>query len=53
MKKFYIALSLLCCFATGLANAETYEYPRAEPLPQDDTANFLRDSDLLTGLTSI
>lgn len=49
MKKFYIALILLCGFATRLANAETYEYPRAAPLPQDDTANLLRDSDLLTG----
>jgi hypothetical protein len=49
MKKRYITLSLLCCLATGLANAETYEYPRAEPLPQDDTANLLRDTELLTG----
>lgn len=49
MKKIFLALSLMCGFAAERVNAEIYEYPRAAPLPQDDTANLLRDTDLLTG----
>lgn len=49
MKKTYAAVALLWLCASTLANAETYDYPRAEPLPQDDTANLQRDPALLTG----
>ncbi|MDP9766901.1 Rap1a/Tai family immunity protein [Kosakonia cowanii] len=32
-----------------LAETKTYEYPRAESLPEDDTSVFPRDPALLTG----
>lgn len=44
-----IAASLLAASTLAMADSETYSYPRADALPQDDTSNFLRDPALLTG----
>lgn len=49
MKGHYAALSLLWICTAGMVNAETYDYPRPDPLPQDSTSNLLRDPALLTG----
>lgn len=40
---------LMLFSALAVAQTKTYEYPRAEALPEDSTSVFPRDSTLLTG----
>ena len=47
--KTLVAMSLLFISLQAFGEVQNYSYPRAEALPQDDTSNFLRDPDLLTG----
>lgn len=44
-----IAGSLLIFSALSGAETRTYQYPQADPLPEDSTTNLLRDPDLLNG----
>ncbi|MDD7997019.1 MULTISPECIES: Rap1a/Tai family immunity protein [Kosakonia] len=50
MNLYRIAVSSLLVFSTlVLAETQTYQYPRAQSLPEDDTSVFPRDPSLLTG----
>ncbi|MDF7760270.1 Rap1a/Tai family immunity protein [Kosakonia cowanii] len=44
-----LIISLIALPVMVLAATKSYEYPRAESLPEDDTSVFPRDPTLLTG----
>ncbi|WLI75985.1 Rap1a/Tai family immunity protein [Kosakonia sp. H02] len=47
--RIVIAGSLLVLSALASAETTTYQYPQANPLPEDSTTNLLRDPALLNG----